>query len=242
MLYSALALWWVVFGRVDQLNDAIQRGDDTRALAIVRAHPGVVNQTDQYGHMPFAWAAGFQRLAVVRMLLKRGARVNAYGPRDAPALCVIDSVEGVKFLLRAGADPNIGDPVVDVCYWGGPDAIPKLLILVRHGASLEARNVLGDTPLLLACKFRNVEIASELIRLGADVNARDLAGRTPLVASLAPGELDGRNYRLLDVILAAHPDLYARGIEGDAMELNDARLNDPVVAKKLLDAGYKRKR
>ena len=54
--------------------------------------------------------------------------------------------------------------------------------LLAHGADVNARDKHGDTPLLLAAKYCNGDIAMAglLVTKGADVNARDKKGCTPL--------------------------------------------------------------
>ena len=48
------------------------------------------------------------------------------------------------------------------------------------GTDLEARDVLGMTPLIIAASEGQNEIAELLIANGADVNAKDIDGTTPL--------------------------------------------------------------
>ena len=71
-------------------------------------------------------------------------------------------------------------------------------------AVLEARDCNGLSPLLAACHFGNVEVATALIEAGADVDATaTVHGSTPLMLTLA-GESEGEVQRsLLELLLDA---------------------------------------
>jgi len=54
-------------------------------------------------------------------------------------------------------------------------------LLINHGADMNIINNEGDTPLLMACKTGNYDLAQALIEGGADVNIGDREGNTPLI-------------------------------------------------------------
>jgi len=58
---------------------------------------------------------------------------------------------------------------------------------LAHGASVDARNPAGATPLILASASGSLPVIQTLIGAGADVNAADNNGRTPLAAATAGG-------------------------------------------------------
>ncbi len=63
------------------------------------------------------------------------------------------------------------------------------LVLLRHGADIEARDDYNSTPLGKVAQGGHVELAHVLLEYGADVNAQDDEGRTPLYLALKAGHL-----------------------------------------------------
>jgi ankyrin repeat protein len=53
-------------------------------------------------------------------------------------------------------------------------------VLLKAGADVNARNVIGWTPLMYASKYSNPELISILLKAGADVNAKNADGVTAL--------------------------------------------------------------
>ena len=87
--------------------------------------------------------------------------------------------EVAKYLLSAGADPNVGWFTVA---WD--DVSPELVdLLVRAGADFDGtENEVGELTL-----FGRLEAAEVLLRHGADIDRKDYRGLTPLQALVEPG-------------------------------------------------------
>lgn len=129
----------------------------------------------------------------------------------------VGDVNGVKKFLGAGADVNARDkdgdnqtPLHYACRKGHA-AIVRLLL--DHGADVNVRNGLHNTPIGLACETDgHLDIVRILIDAGADVNAKNSAvnGYTPLHAACRHGHSDVA--RLLVDVAA---DVNARNLNGN---------------------------
>ena len=92
--------------------EAAALGDIARLAALLAADPGSVHAVSGDGWTPLHLAAAFAGPDAVRLLLEQGASVRAISanvqqnhPLHA-ALALNSSVETVRLLLDAGADPN----------------------------------------------------------------------------------------------------------------------------------------
>ena len=72
-------------------------------------------------------------------------------------------------------------------------------------------NVLGDTPLHLACHWTDAEGVAALLAAGANVNALGDIGQTPLFRA--------KSVRIVDLLLAAGADPSIKDEFGDTAEL-----------------------
>lgn len=112
-----------------------------------------VNVIDSNGMTPLIWAAGIGRPETVRLLLDNGANTE-----------VIEIHAKETALMRAA---RIGQP-------GTVDA------LVMAKPSLETKNLLGQTALIIACSSGSLDSIRALVDGGADLKAKDTRGWTVL--------------------------------------------------------------
>jgi ankyrin repeat protein len=88
----------------------------------------------------------------------------------------------VSFLLRKGADPNMGDakgdsPLIIASSLGFEEAASLLL---RHGAKVDAANRQGETALAIAVQQRQLRIVELLLKAGANPDKGDhVTGYSP---------------------------------------------------------------
>ena len=98
--------------------------------------------------------------------------------------------------------------------------------LLAAGADLEARDLEGSTPLMVACRAGNPDLVRRLVDAGATVNAHNLEGRTALMEAASYGE--PQTMRLL---LARGAQRSARTRDGKAaVDFARAQGWDEVVA------------
>ncbi|KAM9328290.1 ankyrin repeat and SOCS box protein 15b [Pholidichthys leucotaenia] len=131
----------------------------------------------------------------VRMLLKHGASPhNTNSRNESPLLIAVrkSSYDMVLSLIMGGAF------VEQVCLskWTAAHEAAKvgcpavLMLLLRHGAKVTARDGHGVTPLGIAADHGNTEALDILIQHGGDVNAQASNGDTVLYDASGSGNLD----------------------------------------------------
>jgi ankyrin repeat protein len=140
---------------------------------------------------------------IIRLLIEKGANVNSIAPRlgETPLhyAAASGNVEAARLLLAKGANPNAalrnvtalrGGSSLDTgigkqtpLMWAAPTGSPELIqALVDAGAKVNAQDIRGMSPLMLAVASENQDLAVVrfLLRSGADVNARSARGETAL--------------------------------------------------------------
>ena len=129
-----------------------------------------------------------------------------------------ESVEVVKTLLSAGANPNTADantghtPLMRAIDTNLPEIVQALL---QAKANPNAKNMKGQTCLMMAAESRNAEIVKLLIGAGADVKYVDAEGNSPALIAAQDGmeeslkiiEILGKAKATLDTSNAAYTPL-----------------------------------
>jgi len=112
---------------------------------------------------------------------------NRYGRNLLHDASAHGSPQMVELLLRLGADPNARTagghtPLYCAANEHGAAGCGDIVrALVRAGADVDARSDSKRcTPLHMAARRGNTEVAAALLECGADINARDKTGDTPL--------------------------------------------------------------
>lgn len=112
----------------------------------------------------------------------------------------------------------------------------EVVLLLSHGADLDAQNHIKETALHLAAKHNNADIAPILIRYGANVNAANVNSYTPL-------HLAVRNNNIVIVqalLMARSIDIEARIYRCEYTALHiAAQQGNTDIMKLLIDAGAK---
>ena len=113
----------------------------------------------------------------VRFLLEHGADPNSEADYDnsliTSLLCALDRnyKDIIHLLLDAGADTQIGYPLHIAMHKEKNEDIMELLL--KHGADINKRDRMGDTPLHVACKKLFTSVVIFLLNHGADPSLRD---------------------------------------------------------------------
>ena len=145
------------------------------------------------GDSPFYLPIRSNDLASLRQLIRDpGPKArDARGNSPLMYAAALGSLESMRLLLDAGADPNVAnDFAATPLMWCGGDA-SKVRLLLSKGANVNARSNLGRTPLLIAAAIDgSTEVARLLIDKGADVNARDKGGSSVLAQAAGSNNID----------------------------------------------------
>lgn len=128
------------------------------------------------GATPLMRAARKGDLASMRLLLDRGARVNARTARGATALAYLVGFGGqIRFSeydTRKAADAEF---------------VQGIELVLSRGADVEAVDESGQTALHVAVGARGLPVVASLLSRGARPDVKDAQGRTPLDVALGTG-------------------------------------------------------
>ncbi|MBZ3887814.1 Ankyrin repeat domain-containing protein 26 [Sciurus carolinensis] len=146
------------------------------------------------------YACVYDQPKVVTLLIKMNSDVNICDDDKSTALIKavqFQAEECAMILLQSGADPNVMDASGNTAlhYAVYSKNTCTTANLLRHKAMIEAKIKDSLTPLLLALKENNQQMAKFLVDMGASVHATDHHGRTSLM--LAAGHKCKGTVRLL---------------------------------------------
>ena len=137
------------------------------------------------GQYPLHFAIADSNVAAAKVLIERGANVNATDAKGRISLhnaAFNNYSKMIQFLLANGADVNAKNkdgwtPLHDAA-WNNSEKSAKSLI--AEGADLNAKNNYSATPLHCAANRNAVDAIKMLVANGANVNAQGNYSNTPL--------------------------------------------------------------
>ena len=185
---------------------------------------------------PLQWAANANLLSESRLLIARGAAVNARDDVMAPAVVFAaqkNFVSMVKLLLDAGAD-RARALIAAV----SEDRLKVLKAFLKLPQDYALRSAFKGTLLHEAASAGALKSLTYLIEIGFDLAARDCLGHTPLLTAV-----DTANVRSARILLSHRSDPYARSKDGkNAFDLAaEVAAYEPRMVK-LLDTYSSNKR
>lgn len=221
-------------GLANQLWYALERGQERKAIELIRKHD-LVHCVHQYRHFyPLSAAAQWGLEDVCRALLAAGADPNSEDNSDenTPLLSAIfhgyNRKQGTRIfevLLRARAELNMWLPrhggataFLLSCQTPMRDFKGKMEVMARYGANLEATDSRGRGAMHYAAQ-NNADNIRTLLRMGCAAHLQDDDGNTPLHLAAEIGS--PATFRAL---LAAGCDPRIRNSQG--MTALDCRLID----------------
>ncbi|KAK6523121.1 hypothetical protein TWF694_006016 [Orbilia ellipsospora] len=187
----------VTDGERSALSLTAAEGHQAVANFLIERGANIESTESFFYRTPLMFAVMFKRQAMVTLLLKHGANLNAKDFYESDSLWFAletgdESI--VRLLVEKGSNIDRWDkygrtPLMRMIE-KGDEAMVR--VLVDCGAGLEVVNKSGQTPLLLAMEQRREATARLLIEKGADVESSkyvDGYGRTPLCWAAFHGQL-----------------------------------------------------
>ncbi|XP_033224335.1 protein fem-1 homolog CG6966 isoform X2 [Belonocnema kinseyi] len=176
------------------------------------------------GAPPLWCAAAAGHLSVVKLLVRRGAKVNSTTKTNSTPLraaCFDGYFEIVKFLVQHGADIEVANRHAHTCLmiasYRGHIKIAKFLLSLKADAN--RKSVKGNTALHDCAESGSLEILKVLVEHGARMDV-DSYGMTPLLAAAITGHTHIVEH------LVGMPHLVSRKERIDALELLGATYVD----------------
>jgi len=146
---------------------------------LIRQRIGV-NAADVDGSTPLQWAAHWNDIDTVKLLLAAGAKpnvANRYGVTPLHEAATIGSAPVVAALLRAGAQANAiyGEGETPLMLAARAGNVESVKLLLEAGADVNAaESFRGETALMLASVENHAPVVSALLAAGAKPNTRSV--------------------------------------------------------------------
>jgi outer membrane protein TolC len=167
-----------------------QKSGAERFRPLLEKNPDIVKLRDISDWTPLHAATYRGNYEIVRMLLEKGADINAATSSGMSPLYIAaneGSLEIVKLLVEKGADVNLcGGTVMrsPLQRAAGKGHTEIVKVLVQNGAKIDFKSSTGWTALHSAAESGYKEIVLILLDQGANVNEKNNMGMTPLDLAL----------------------------------------------------------
>ncbi len=168
-------------GAKHNLFSAIMLGDE-KAVSKFLEDGADPNAALSNSLTPLHYAARYNRMGIAKLLISKGAKVNALSKRkETPFFIVasfcIPNVEMLKLLIENGADVNMQDEdgrtpleqVISLCRKQYHAEVAKLLI--SNGAKVNVKDTSNATPLIKASRDGLDDVVGILLENGAEVDS-----------------------------------------------------------------------
>ena len=171
--------------RSNTVSFAAAHGDLDGVRSLLQKNPQSIEEKDELGFTPLAWAAEKGQNEAASLLLSSGANPDA---TNSSGRYPIDwaATSGHLPLVEMLADKTSNDKSVTLFLAVQQQQVPVVKFLLEHGANPNIHYPASNTtmPLHLAAGQGNVEEARLLLEHGADVNGIEQNNSTPLIYAI----------------------------------------------------------
>jgi hemoglobin len=223
-IHHEIAHRWTAQRTLDQAVAAVRRGESDRAIALaegstLRAHFTCNRAVFAALLALMIGSRDHTMLDYVREKLladRRLAQERYSGRTLLHAAAAAGSLHMVELLLHIGATPDVTDAgghtplycLANECRTPGGGSVVRAL--VQAGATVDACDgVKHCTPLHMAARRGNVEIAAALLDCGADIEMQDSLRETPLRRAVNCNQAE-----VAALLVARGADIHSRGSQG----------------------------
>ncbi len=207
-----------------------------------------VNMVDFYtGKRALDYGAENQHAPVVQFLLKRNANANLSDEwGETPLMLALGNIQIVKMLLgksNVNASDKQGNSVLMLALnrlknnvstnpaSNQPDhAVVHLLL--EAGADVNTQNNYGDTPLMEAVRYADVDTVEKIILKGVDINAHNKKGYTALMEAAVYNR-----FNIVNLLMRHGADINAQNKAGNTALTEAAQRGQSQMAKLLIKKG-----
>ncbi|PHH91520.1 hypothetical protein CDD83_123 [Cordyceps sp. RAO-2017] len=241
-VYRRSALSWAAGNGFDDVVEMLikGRGHGLRNLRRLLGKGTEIDASDVHDRTPLSYAVWSGNAAVVKMLVKAGARVDSRdrigGTPLSYAICN-GQRDMIELLLRKraaiGSKDEISKKLFQSAVVHGHEPVVRLLL--DAGADAEVRNVCSQTPLHQAVGNCREAILKMLLDAGVDKEAQDQIGRTPLFYAV---EHDNRD--VLSMLLDAGANKEVKDNVGRTPLSYAAECGYEAIVRILVEAGADR--
>ncbi len=197
---------------VDLLRNAIRTHNDAQVFAIIQSVKDVNAQYNDHQTTLLHIAAHRGHIEGIRILLRRGADIQAESQSHTGLIDRIFGIVGpAGNIVHPG--PHGFTPLHVAAYHNKEESVIELLTYALNIGRLadvrDARGQFENTPLMLAIGGGHLEMVNLLLRYGADKTARDNAGNTLLHIAAKSNHI-----AIVELLLAEHADVNASNKSG----------------------------